>query len=249
MGGNALKKKYNSKYTSVSDDNIIRLLIPSLLGIAVCIICLFGTTWAWFTATVSVATATIQAADYDIDVVITDNELTSEDKTVSSDEGVYMLSTKTLGNGYTVRITAKGTASTGYCLINDEMATVQLKPGESIQFTLYPEEDNELYTFVSYWGTYAGDSVIDKNMTVGNPVISVEENSENTENMTEEDVEEEKEEPLEEESGEELVSEIKENAEESDLETESSEIEKNMMNDETKNPVLPEPDIEQTETE
>ena len=170
-----VKSEYRSKQVYVSDDSALKLLLPSLFGMAICIICLLGTTWAWFTASVSITTATIQAAEYDVDVVIIDNELSTSDKVVVSEaDGVYKLSTKTSGAGYTVSITAKGTASTGYCLINDEMATVQLKPGESIQFTLYPWEDGQKFTFVACWGTYAGVASIENDIIVGSPVMRTE---------------------------------------------------------------------------
>ena len=68
------------RHSKSTDENILRLLVPSLLGILLCMICLAGTTWAWFTASVQTQPQTIEAANYDIAVSIT-NE--------SGDDAVY----------------------------------------------------------------------------------------------------------------------------------------------------------------
>lgn len=62
---------YIPRHSKSTDENILRLLVPSLLGILLCMICLAGTTWAWFTASVQTQPQTIEAANYDIAVSIT----------------------------------------------------------------------------------------------------------------------------------------------------------------------------------
>lgn len=230
----------------VNDTNIFKMLLPSLIGIVVCILCLVGTTYAWFMSSIASKGINIQAADYEIYVEIRDYE---HNLMIPNSGGDFILSPRTADNGYTVTITAKGTASMGYCLVNGKMATENLKPDESIQFTLYPQEDDELYTFVSYWGTYAGDVVIADGTTVGNPIILAGESSGITENITGGDSEEETEAPLEEETNEEPLLEMKENSDESDSEKGSSMIEENMTETEANETAISEANIQQMETE
>ena len=55
-----MKKQNNEK---LSDKAFARLVLTSILGILVCIICLCSTTYAWFTASVQVNNNTLKAAD------------------------------------------------------------------------------------------------------------------------------------------------------------------------------------------
>ena len=55
-----MKKQNNEK---LSDKAFARLVLTSILGILVCIICLCSTTYAWFTGSVQVDSNTFKAAD------------------------------------------------------------------------------------------------------------------------------------------------------------------------------------------
>ena len=59
---------YSPQHTKLTDENILRLLLPSFVGILICMICLAGATWAWFSASATSAGNTIAAADYKISV-------------------------------------------------------------------------------------------------------------------------------------------------------------------------------------
>lgn len=63
---------YTPKHTKPTDDNILRLLMPSIVGSLLCMVCLAGTTWAWFSASVHIQPQTITAANYEIAAVVTD---------------------------------------------------------------------------------------------------------------------------------------------------------------------------------
>ena len=163
-----------NKYTPKRQKEIIGLFAPSILGMIISIVCLIGTSWAWFTASVTTQSMNITAADYKIEVEIKDGETT-----VEPNDGVYELSQKE--NGYIVTIIAKRTesaASTGYCLINGMIPTKQLAPDESLTFTLYPDVDTESgtknYSFVAVWGNYSGDNTIvkDKDIVIRDEVVS-----------------------------------------------------------------------------
>ncbi len=64
-------KLYIGKHEKPTDENIMRLLMPSILGVLVCMVCLFGSTWAWFTAGIQVdGAATTKAANFSADVTV-----------------------------------------------------------------------------------------------------------------------------------------------------------------------------------
>ena len=54
-----MKKQNNEK---LSDKAFARLVLTSILGILVCIICLCSTTYAWFSGSVQVDSNTLKAA-------------------------------------------------------------------------------------------------------------------------------------------------------------------------------------------
>ena len=97
---------YMPKHSKPTDENIQRLLVPSVVGIALCMICLAGSTWAWFSASVQTAPQTIEAANFDIAVTVND-ELVPSPVTLEA------------GQQYTVTLTAIGNApSGGYCEVD-----------------------------------------------------------------------------------------------------------------------------------
>lgn len=152
---------YIPRHSKSTDENILRLLVPSLLGILLCMICLAGTTWAWFTASVQTQPQTIEAANYDIAVSIT------------NESGDFVSHGQPLetGKSYKVTLTASGTADKfgGYCIVGcgDVMLyTAQLLPGHTLSFTLTPPE-TAAYTFTAVWGSHSGETDIKNGSTIG----------------------------------------------------------------------------------
>lgn len=149
---------YVPKHYKPTDENIRRLLVPSFLGIILCMICLAGTTWAWFTASVQTQPQTIAAANYDITVTVNDKPV----------NGAISL---TVGESYKVTLTATGTANEfgGYCIVKGgekPLYTAQLLPGGTLSFTLIPEKDGT-YTFAAVWGKHSGEADIKNGSTIG----------------------------------------------------------------------------------
>lgn len=140
----------------------MRLLVPSIVGIIICMVCLAGTTWAWFSASVQTGAQTITAASFNVKVAITPTPVKSEGDR-------YTLARNT---AYTVTLTATGTADEfgGYCIVDntagDRHYTSQIKPGGSLQFTLIPEADG-IYTFSAVWGKYSGKADISAGAVIG----------------------------------------------------------------------------------
>ncbi len=104
-------------------DELMRLILPPLLGIVICLICLCGTTWAWFTATSTGDITTIQAAEFRVTVSAKDTSpAENEDATLSptSTSGrTYIFNIKSVPKVYTFTISKASdcTASEGFCLV------------------------------------------------------------------------------------------------------------------------------------
>ena len=161
--------RYIPQHSKPTDDNIMRLLMPSFAAIVICMICLVGTSWAWFSASVQTAPQTIKAADFDISVSITDNNNVSIDPVASQKPHTFNLES---GAIYTVTLNATGNApSGGYCKVEcgdtATRYTTTLKPAQSLIFTLIPET-NAMYTFTAVWGEYSGEAdIINDNDRIG----------------------------------------------------------------------------------
>ena len=99
-------------------DGIYHILAPSIVGIALCALCLCGTSWAWFTASTSAGAASIKTPTYTISYKIDGGEAAAMSESV-----VY---TMTEGK-CKVSLTAGGTeGATGYC---------SLQIGDSVYYT------------------------------------------------------------------------------------------------------------------
>ena len=163
---------YISKHREPSDGNILRLLMPPVAGIALCMACLAGSTWAQFSASVRSGTQTIQAANYGISAEVTDEEdqpvspgqepTAGQADTVEPTAGQADTVELTVGKKYTVKLTATGTApGGGYCevKVGDDTYyyTNQILPDEEepFTFTLIPEKNCDC-TFTAIWGQYSG---------------------------------------------------------------------------------------------
>ncbi len=130
-------------------DNLFFILLPSILGICLCTICLFGGTYAWFIDSQRTGIQNIQTADFYVSVVI-NQEMTE----IPLENGMY-----SLGVGqYSVSLTAGGDATTGYCVFvfnGKEVFTEQIAKGNEITFTLSINKETKLKV-VPVWGTYTG---------------------------------------------------------------------------------------------
>ena len=151
---------YTPRHSKPTDENILRLLMPSVVGIFICMVCLAGSTWAWFSATVQTVPQTIEAASFDISAAVTD----------ASGQPVPSGQLLEAGQTYKVTLTAAGNApSGGYCEVKggtDLLYTVTLLPDDTLTFTLIPETE-AAYTFTAIWGRYSGEPDITNGCTIG----------------------------------------------------------------------------------
>lgn len=141
--GKFVRKKERSR-------SIGLLLLPSVLGIFLCVICICGMTWAWYSISVETPAQNMQAAHYAVEAsVAKDGVPLSPDS-----DGGYTLEA---GQIYTIQLRATGTVQEcgGYCLISDgttDYYTQTFKPGTTITIQIQPET-TAAYTFTGVWGS------------------------------------------------------------------------------------------------
>ena len=171
---------YVPKHGKVSDKEFTRIMISSVLGIMLCVICLAGLTWAWFSGSVSSAANNITAASFNIqiDVNVKGTE-TPVPRTVEN--GIYSFSLEN-NKAYDVKIKADGTATTGYCEVlfgKNVYHTIQIfnisdeSNSGSILSTDRPQEinftvnatDSTFLKIVPPWGSYA---IVEGEKLIGN---------------------------------------------------------------------------------
>ncbi len=60
------------KYAEPSQDPLGTLLLPSLIGIVLCAVCMAGGTYAWFSVSTTMPAQTIQSANYSMEQITLD---------------------------------------------------------------------------------------------------------------------------------------------------------------------------------
>lgn len=146
---------YKGKHreTAARKDSLLPLLMPSLLGICVCVICICGMTWAWYSANVQISTQKVTAAYYEVEASIVEEGSSAP---IVKGENGYAL---TQGSTYRVTLTAHGSVEKcgGYCIIENETKTEtyyteSILPDGSITFAFSPKTTG-IYTFIGVWGS------------------------------------------------------------------------------------------------
>lgn len=102
------KPKHNKKENR--SDGILHILAQSVICIAVCAVCLCGTSWAWFSASASIETIFIQSPSYvlyKIDSNNAETELTDAGNTYTLTSDAFVITLKAIGT----------TGATGYCSV------------------------------------------------------------------------------------------------------------------------------------
>ena len=132
-----LFSKVNLNKKEKQNDNIYRLLLPSLIAICVCTICLSTASWAWFTSTTSTSISSIKSSTYNLSYKVTkisdDNTETTfvNNTLISTDndnDGYYDVTITTGDAGtYIITLSVAGTENaSGYCVV---------KIGDTIYYT------------------------------------------------------------------------------------------------------------------
>ncbi len=151
-------KKQNKTTDNLTDKAFSRLVLTSILGIFVCIVCLCSTTFAWFVESADSDGNKIKMAERcALTVTVT------QDKTVlqNIESGIELKA----GLEYTVTLVLPPNTSSGYCLITAGDSTYYTEyiqghkdeGARKLSFKLMVKTTQEV-TFISHWGIYARES-------------------------------------------------------------------------------------------
>ena len=152
-----MKKQNNEK---LSDKAFARLVLTSILGILVCIICLCSTTYAWFTGSVQVNNNTLKAADAClISVSVYKDGAEGALATVNTENSATLECEGT----YTVTLTLPKESASGYLIITangqdyySDYLQRNDNTDQTLTFTLNVKAAKTV-TFTARWGIYSGD--------------------------------------------------------------------------------------------
>lgn len=128
---------YKGKHLRSSDRKYMQNAVPLFLGMLICMSCLAGGTWAWFSANQTTPVQFIQSAQYSVAVEVSDASSTGTPIEVTVEDNVASC-TLTTNTSYSVTLTPNGTATKGYCLITDGdkvYTTGQLSVNTTFVFT------------------------------------------------------------------------------------------------------------------
>lgn len=151
---------YIPKHAKPKDENIMRMIMPSVIGIILCMSVLAGLTWAWFTANISAQNQTLTSANFAVEVKVLNG--TNE---VADSQGRFELKAD---EQYSVTINPAGSASAGYCELEfggQKYYTSQI--GESgLSFTYVPDKDTVL-SYIPVWGRQSRQPDIENGDNIG----------------------------------------------------------------------------------
>ncbi len=150
---------YRGKYTKKQEsDGLSGVMLPSVLGICICAVCLAGSSFAWFTASVQTPPQSIQSAQYIAEIYLApENSGPTAQNMIEWDDILSLIPGE-----YTLYMRARGNATTGFCTItlgNDESKTVyhtQQFQNEAISITLIITKETKLQV-IPQWGSSAND--------------------------------------------------------------------------------------------
>lgn len=120
--------------------------------LAVAVLALTFSVYAWFQASVVSKGNSITAGNYAIVVAVAANGGEAGSPTRIDAESSYTLTAKS-SETYTVTLQKNGSVSTGYCRIESGgQSWYAIPDSDSFQFTIYPSDPAATYTFTAYWG-------------------------------------------------------------------------------------------------
>lgn len=189
----------NNKIVEVLTDKAFsRLIITSILGIFVCIVCLCSATFAWFTTNTTSGSNVLDSGRFALEISVVDENGESV-SVVDNGNGTFTCVLESVGN-YTValKMTDDTTATKGYCDVT--INTVNVKQTHPISknadigvdpfsFTIEANEENTVVVFKPKWGLSANADIENGGVVVdGELEVTTEEVTEDVvEDATEEE--------------------------------------------------------------
>ena len=174
-----MKRRQNNfiKGEAAAESSVWKMLLPSVLGIIVCTICLAGMTWAWFTSGVQ-SQSTISAKEYSLNETITVQNAKSGAPEKSSD-GNYTLAENTT---YVVKLKPSVTPkSGGYCMLKITPAdgseavyyTQPLKATHEVSFTISNGDGAATCQLIAAWGAPDVSKTVNKKLIISGDTIEI----------------------------------------------------------------------------
>ncbi len=151
---------YRAKWLKHAKQNSALPFYTALLSMVLCMVCLAGTTWAWFTANQAVEVTAIQSAKWIIESVevVQISDENSDSISVSVSEMQYGKQFEAAANTkYRVTVSATGNASTGYLLVKTCDGNYYTSES-SIDLELCLSKGGPVEISAS-WGVYAGEAM------------------------------------------------------------------------------------------
>ena len=166
-------EKQDIKRDKLTDKAFTRLIITSVLGILVCIVCLCSATWAWFSAAVSADGNKVRAGKFDLTVSVADQSDSQLQITENAD-GKRVCTFEDAGT-YTVslKMTDDTTVTKGFCIIyvgEDTYYTASINAEtDPFTFTLDVKEAGASVIFSPAWGSPSELDLVDMDevLTIG----------------------------------------------------------------------------------
>lgn len=174
-----MKRRQNNfiKGEAAAESSVWKMLLPSVLGIIVCTICLAGMTWAWFTSGVQ-SQSTISAKEYSLNETITVQNAKSGALEKSAD-GNYTLAENTT---YVVKLKPSVTPKNGgYCMLKITPAdgseavyyTQALEAKTEFSFTISNGNKTATCQLIAAWGEPDVSKTANKTLIVSGNTIEI----------------------------------------------------------------------------
>ena len=160
------KNRYIAEKEKSADAGIKRMMLTSVLGMLICVVCLAGTTWAWFTANSGIDDTdkplSVETAQVNVAVSIN-----NKDKGTVSGGNLRTINIEANKN-LSVTLTGDGTSTKRYCYVtvDGDRYYVDLSSSNSITFTVCSSSDS--MTIEASWSAPdSGSSLISSGEKIG----------------------------------------------------------------------------------
>ena len=159
------KKRYITEKVKSAEAGIKRMMLTSVLGMLICVVCLAGTTWAWFTANSGIDDTdnplSVETAQVNVAVRIDNQDIV----TVSG--GNLQEITIAENKKLSVTLTGDGTSTKKYCYVevDGKGYYVDLSSGNPITFTVCSSSSSMMIK--ASWSVPDSGSLISSEATIG----------------------------------------------------------------------------------
>lgn len=147
-------RQRQAKCLMAKNRKTVRAMRRTVLVLAVAVLALTFSVYAWFQASVVSKGNSITAGNYAIvvAVAVAADEGDAGSPTRIDAESSYTFTAEP-ATIYTVTLRENGSVSTGYCrIVSGGQSWYAIPDSDSFQFTIYPSDPAATYTFTAYWG-------------------------------------------------------------------------------------------------